>query len=87
MAIQKKNFPMYSRVKFIECNDLTDERGTILGKSHEDVTDTYIVLLDINRVIHPSGMNVAAYSITEACLEQITDCVVTEVELQIDWSL
>lgn len=69
--MEKKNFPLYARVKLINCNE-NGQTGTILGKSIIDIIDHYIVLMDKNS-LQADGSEAAAFSINEHCLEQIHD--------------
>ena len=64
--MDKKNFPLNARVKFVKTTGkLDDQTGQILGKAVVDIEDHYIVLLDIPTEEH------LAVVITELCLEEI----------------
>ena len=76
--IPKKNYPLYTRVKAVNCSTMTGKTGTIIGKSIVDIEDHYIVLLDENEFL-ADGTEVAAFTVTEHCLEEIHDEVVTGV--------
>lgn len=69
--MEKKNFPLYARVQFINCKE-SGQKGTILGKSIIDIIDHYIVLMDKNSY-QADGSEAAAFAIPEHCLEQIDD--------------
>ena len=64
--MDKKNFPLNARVKFVKTTGkLDDQTGQILGKAVVDIEDHYIVLLDIPTEEH------LAVVITAHCLEEI----------------
>lgn len=65
--MQKKNFELRTRVRFVlvDSDRLENQTGTILGKSFEDVGDHYIVLLDVPQP------DMLAICITEHCLEPV----------------
>ena len=64
--MDKKNFSLNARVKFVKTTGkLDDQTGQILGKAIVSVEDHYIVLLDIPTEEH------LAVVITEHCLEEI----------------
>lgn len=76
--MEKKNFQLFQRVKVVKCGDITDNTGTILGKSAVNVDDHYIVLLDESRQLL-DGYEVVAFTVTEHCLEAIDDVVVEQI--------
>ena len=86
MSNSKKNFTVYDRVQLTGAGTMTGECGTILGRSHVNVTDIYIVLLDINRTIthhfpETITFDEAAICISENCLELINDMFVNGIEI------
>lgn len=66
----KKNFKIDQRVVIVKTTSPELDNvvtGFIAGKSHEHVTDTYIVILD--KPLEYNGWK--AISMTEACLEPL----------------
>ena len=64
--MDKKNFPLNARVKFVKTTGkLDNQTGQILGKAIVSADDHYIVLLDIPTEEY------RAVVITEHCLEEI----------------
>lgn len=66
-GVLKRNMPVDQRVVFGRTADpdLDGMAGTVLGKSTDNVCDTYIVLLD------KPYMGQKAINITEACLSPL----------------
>jgi hypothetical protein len=77
-------YQLYARVRLVRCVELSGMTGTVLGRSYtHPAMDSYIVLMDRNQ-FDGDGVEHAAVSITEHCMEPISDLAVRGVELYVD---